>query len=211
MVHAAGQSAFAFVLNLGAKAPAFELVDSGFDVWLANTRGNHLSRRHESLSPDDPKFWFWSVTEISKFDLPAMISYIKEETGKSKISLIGHSNGGTAVVNLLAYKPEIEHDVDVAVLWGGFSGQLSAGNLHFRFFANPIFLRIMRWCQNFLVGDFPQTTYYAKLVRSFPWIFAEIGRSRYDYTIGNDNRDHMHVYLHKLSSGTSLRSWRLIK
>ena len=32
---------------------AFLLVDNGFDVWLANTRGSKYSRGHTSLSPNE--------------------------------------------------------------------------------------------------------------------------------------------------------------
>lgn len=37
---------------------AFILADNGYDVWLANCRGNYYSRRHKYLNPDtDKKFW----------------------------------------------------------------------------------------------------------------------------------------------------------
>ena len=40
---------------------AFLLADSGFDVWLANSRGNTYSRRHKSLKPSDKAFWQWRL------------------------------------------------------------------------------------------------------------------------------------------------------
>ena len=39
---------------------AFMLLESGFDVYLANSRGNRYSRDHVILKPKEPEFWKWS-------------------------------------------------------------------------------------------------------------------------------------------------------
>ncbi|KAJ7960318.1 Lipase [Quillaja saponaria] len=71
---------------------AFLLADTGFDVWLANTRGTKYSRQHTSLSPGDPAYWNWSWDELVKYDLPATIQYVHDLTGQ-KLHYVGHSLG----------------------------------------------------------------------------------------------------------------------
>ncbi|GFO02254.1 lipase [Plakobranchus ocellatus] len=55
--HGVFGSATSFVVNRANESLAFLLVDSGVDVWLANSRGNAYSRRHKTLSPSYNKFW----------------------------------------------------------------------------------------------------------------------------------------------------------
>lgn len=41
MLPATKHSPHSFIMNLGTKAPAFRLVDQGYDVWLGCVRGNY--------------------------------------------------------------------------------------------------------------------------------------------------------------------------
>ncbi|PKI64185.1 hypothetical protein CRG98_015372 [Punica granatum] len=74
------------------KSLAFLLVDNGFDVWIANSRGTKYSRGHVSLSPDDAAYWEWSWDELVAYDLPAMFQHIHGATGQ-KFHYVGHSLG----------------------------------------------------------------------------------------------------------------------
>ena len=65
--------------NLG-----FELAKRGYDVWLANSRGNTYSRKHVKLSAQEPRFWDYSFDQMIKFDLPATIDFILNKTRHSK-------------------------------------------------------------------------------------------------------------------------------
>lgn len=39
---------------------AFFLVDSGYDVWIANSRGSRYSKAHRFLDPNMPDYWDFS-------------------------------------------------------------------------------------------------------------------------------------------------------
>ncbi|KAF3662184.1 putative xyloglucan endotransglucosylase/hydrolase protein 2-like [Capsicum annuum] len=71
---------------------AFILVDDGYDVWIANTRGTKYSQGHISLSSQDPAYWEWSWDELVDFDLPATFKYVHDQTGQ-KLHYVGHSLG----------------------------------------------------------------------------------------------------------------------
>jgi lysosomal acid lipase/cholesteryl ester hydrolase len=87
-----------FVICHGAdKSPAFWLANQGYDVWVANSRGNKYSRQHKSLNPDkDAAFWDFSFEEMVK-DYQANIDYILSDTGFKKIPVIGHSQGTSSM------------------------------------------------------------------------------------------------------------------
>lgn len=48
-----------WILNLPNQSLPFVLSDEGFDVWVANSRGNTYSRAHKTLKPDTDAFWAW--------------------------------------------------------------------------------------------------------------------------------------------------------
>lgn len=64
------------------KSIAFTLAESGFDVWLPNSRGNKYSRDHRYMDTTNPKFWDFSFDEMAKYDLPATIEFILKTTGQ---------------------------------------------------------------------------------------------------------------------------------
>ena len=68
------------------------LAKAGYDVWLGNTRGSKFSIEHETYkSSGDPEYWKFSWAEIGKYDLPAMIDYIYDESDQQQITYLGHS------------------------------------------------------------------------------------------------------------------------
>lgn len=89
----------------------FVLAARGYDVFLANYRGGTYSRNHTSLSPDDEAFWRYSIDEMTREDLPSLIEYVKDLTGKSSVGYIGHSQGNIMMFGLLATQPQYSASV----------------------------------------------------------------------------------------------------
>ena len=81
-------------LTGGRKSLAYHMVDSNFDVWLGNNRGG-FNPKHSRLSNYDPQMWNWDITEMAKYDLPALLSFVKSHNNhvSSKVSVIAHSQG----------------------------------------------------------------------------------------------------------------------
>ncbi|XP_009614880.1 triacylglycerol lipase 2-like [Nicotiana tomentosiformis] len=81
-----------WLLNSPEQSLAMILADSGFDVWIANTRGTRFSRRHVSLDPNNPDYWNWTWDDLVVHDLPTVINLVFKQTGQ-KTHYVGHSLG----------------------------------------------------------------------------------------------------------------------
>ncbi|XP_013195496.1 lipase 3-like [Amyelois transitella] len=94
-----------WVLPGPEKGLAYILSEAGYDVWMANVRGNTYSRAHVSKNVDTFSFWNFTFHEVSQHDLPAVIDYIMDMKGWDvKINYIGHSMGTTVLFALLSTK-----------------------------------------------------------------------------------------------------------
>lgn len=94
----------------------FQLHDAGYDVWLANMRGNIYTKKHSYLSTASQQFWNYTFHELAIYDLPAMIDNILRFTSNSKIHYIGHSQGTTTILILLSEKPEYNRKIQSVTL-----------------------------------------------------------------------------------------------
>lgn len=95
---------------------AYVFADAGFDVWIANSRGNVYCRNHVSKDANQSSsgFWDFSWFEMGIYDQPAVIDYILKETATEKLHYVGISQGTTALMVLLTEKPEYNDKIHVA-------------------------------------------------------------------------------------------------
>jgi len=101
-----------WILNSEYKSLGYMLAQAGYDVWLGNCRGNKYSQAHTTIPTSHIKFWRFSWHEMGRYDLPAVLDYVLNVTGKSNLSYIGHSMGTTMFFVLLSTRPEYNSKIN---------------------------------------------------------------------------------------------------
>uniref|UniRef100_A0A8C6ZCY1 Lipase member M-like n=1 Tax=Nothoprocta perdicaria TaxID=30464 RepID=A0A8C6ZCY1_NOTPE len=102
-----------WVENLAGNSLGFILADSGYDVWLGNSRGTTSSRRHKHLSVDQEEFWDFSFHEMAMYDLPAMIDFVLQKTGQKQINYVGYSQGCSIAFIAFSSMPELARKIKI--------------------------------------------------------------------------------------------------
>ncbi|XP_050072240.1 lipase 1-like [Anopheles maculipalpis] len=105
LVHGLFASSADFLIIGPNNSLAYLLADHGYDVWLADLRGNRYSRRHTRMSPDSRSYWDYSWHEMGYYDLPATIDHILHVTGVSRLHYIGYSQGTTVFFVMASSRP----------------------------------------------------------------------------------------------------------
>lgn len=146
LMHGLLQSAGAYAVN-DDESLAFYLTKAGYDVWLGNNRCG-FNPRHILLSPSDPRHWCWNIRQMGVFDLPALTSRVRYETGFDKIGLVAHSQGTTQTFVALAkeQRPDLGEKLTVfcALAPAAYAGPL-IGKMYFKFMKviTPAMFRFM--------------------------------------------------------------------
>ena len=110
-----------FVIRGTLLSPAFYLANSGYDVWLANARGNTYSQNHTFLDPvSDPDFWDFTFADQMN-DHQANIQYILNQTSLDNLSYFGFATGvASMLVGLIRQNQWFSDRVNLFISFGGF-------------------------------------------------------------------------------------------
>eukprot|EP00890_Picochlorum_soloecismus_P005702 jgi/Picsp_1/6132/NSC_03486-R1_carboxylic ester hydrolase len=126
--HGLLDSSATWVVNTRRQSLGFLLADAGYDVWMANSRGNAFSRNHTGFLPTSKIFWDFTFDDMAKYDLPAVIDYILASDGdgdrvgcdptkkyKEKVGLIAHSQGTTLSFAAFSSNRELRDKVSLFI------------------------------------------------------------------------------------------------
>jgi pimeloyl-ACP methyl ester carboxylesterase len=128
LLHGFLQSSEAWVST--AHGLPFALADAGFDVWMANVRGNKYSCKHTSLSPHDDRYWNFSFDDVAQHDVPTNVRHVLSVTGFESLTFIGFSQGTACGFAALSLLPELNRMVHLFIALApctalhGFSNKL---------------------------------------------------------------------------------------
>lgn len=105
-----------WLLNGPTDSLPYILSRHGFDVWLGNNRGNIYSRENIWYNDTEREFWNFSWHEMSIYDLPAMLDFIRAHTGEQRMHFVGLSQGATILLVLNSMLPQYNRVFKTAVL-----------------------------------------------------------------------------------------------
>lgn len=185
----------------------FYLANRGFDVFLANSRGNIYGQRHVKLSPWEPKFWDFTFDEQIRFDLPDVIEFVQQLTNHTKVGYVGHSQGTVMMFGLLSERPEYADIVEPFIALAPVA-YVSNSISPVKYFAvyTPIFEHINMW---FATSNYA-VKYLAPIVCGPKVVRRELCANILFLSVGFDEAelddDRVAAYLSHTPSGTSVKN-----
>ncbi|XP_045424043.1 lipase member K isoform X2 [Lemur catta] len=183
--------------------------DTGYDVWLGNSRGNTWSRKHLTLSPTSPEYWAFSLDEMAKYDLPATINFILEKTGQEQLYYVGHSQGTTIAFIAFSTNPELAKRIKI------FFALAPVVTVKYTKSPMKILATLSRRLAKMLFGDkmFSSHTLFKQYIATkvcnqklFHSICSNFLFTLSGFDLKNLNMSRLDVYLSHNSAGTSVQN-----
>jgi len=211
--HGILDSANCWIMNWDDVSPAFVAARAGYDVWLGNSRGNTYSLGHTEYdhNKNEKKYWAFDWEQMGKYDIPAVIEHIVDNTSNDTISYIGHSQGTTQLYYGLSELQEYyDSRLNIFVALGPVTkitneeSNIIGLAAHFYdeldFFANLFGIHALLQ-RNFITNG------VCKLFCStLPWLCELIEFFFVSHDIHADDKDRFGVYMSHEPNGASLQS-----
>jgi pimeloyl-ACP methyl ester carboxylesterase len=103
--HGSNGSAMSFLINDEEKSIGLRLAKEGYDVWLANFRGNKFNPPPVDQN-ERKKYYEFSFYELGHIDMPYIVDYINKYGEKSKLICVAHSQGGAVIISGFSTKSD---------------------------------------------------------------------------------------------------------
>ncbi|XP_042149648.1 lipase member K [Ixodes scapularis] len=188
----------------------FLLADNGYDVWLANTRGNTYGKQHANLSVKTKRFWDFSFHEHGIYDAPAQIDYVLKERQLSCLLYVGMSQGTLMFFVMMSERPEYNAKVKAFVALAPFRKFNKSPLTIFK--ASQGTERLLRLAASAKLDKVTSygaiNTYTAKGVCGMParGVCAAVADKIINFGSKYANMSRLPVYLCRLPAGTSMKN-----
>lgn len=96
---------------------------------MPNSRGSFYSQHHVDYDTHDAHFWNYTFYELAIYDYPAVIDFVRKETGNEKVYIVAHSQGTTTLMALLSEIPEYNQYIAAASLMAPVGYLSNSGNI----------------------------------------------------------------------------------
>ena len=213
MVHGLIDSSDVWVIHERNKTHAFIMADQGYDVWLANTRGNKYSRAHKWLDPEnDIEYWDKSFSlEIARNDIPAFIEHVKKHSEVDNMTLVAHSQSTQMMFYNLAtnssyYAKHINFLVAMGpVMEPSDTSDFNKKTMYFLDWLEPVIKPLKLFC-TFGEGFFMRAIMFPCMY--WRW-WGDIGGTRVAWTTSEfHDWERTKVFYGHYPSGSSIRCWQ---
>ena len=212
LVHGLNDASDSWFVNYEEKSLPFILVNSGYDVWVINSRGNKHSRRHVYLDPekDEEKFWNFTFEEMGTKDVPAVLEFISKHTNcNNKITYIGHSQGTAQIFAAISLNPNyFKQKLNGIIALGPITKMVHYSSFLLRQFTKNKFEKVFDYMKirEVFNSKYPVNKVNKILCDFIPYICNEALELISDETNKNNDNNKFLVWAAHFPSGTSSKN-----
>lgn len=162
--HGVADSSDSYFCNSEDKCIPLVLAKKGYDVWMANTRGNYYSEEHLLYDKNKySKYYYdYSYDEMGRFDIPGTIQKIQSvRKNDTKISVLAHSQGGASMLAGMSFNNAYySSKVDLFVALSPVTTLVSLSSKILKFMACSKVERVFSLFGKYSLGHRSQTISY---------------------------------------------------